>query len=50
VTWLDDAGRISAVLTVDRPRESAAAARLVADRRVVPPAQLRAAAGTLVPA
>jgi NADPH-dependent 2,4-dienoyl-CoA reductase/sulfur reductase-like enzyme len=50
VTWLDDAGRISAVLTVDRPRESAAAARLVADGRVVPPAELRAAAGTLIPA
>jgi NADPH-dependent 2,4-dienoyl-CoA reductase/sulfur reductase-like enzyme len=50
VTWLDDAGRVSAVLTVDRPRESAAAAQLVADRRVVPPAELRAAAGTLLPA
>jgi NADPH-dependent 2,4-dienoyl-CoA reductase/sulfur reductase-like enzyme len=49
VTWLDDAGRVSAVLTVDRPRESAAAAQLVADRRVVPPAELRAA-GTLLPA
>jgi hypothetical protein len=47
---LDDAGRVSAVLTVDRPRESAAAAQLVADRRVIAPAELRDAAGTLLPA
>jgi NADPH-dependent 2,4-dienoyl-CoA reductase/sulfur reductase-like enzyme len=50
VTWLDDDGRVSAVLTVDRPRESAAAAQLVADRRVIAPAELRDAAGTLLPA
>ena len=41
VTWLDGGGRVSAVLTVDRPRESAAAAQLVADRRVIVPAELR---------
>jgi NADPH-dependent 2,4-dienoyl-CoA reductase/sulfur reductase-like enzyme len=50
VTWLDDDGRVSAVLTVDRPRESAAAAQLVADRRVIAPAELRDPAGTLLPA
>ncbi len=50
VIWLDDRGRVSAVLTVDRPRESAAAAQLVADRRVIAPAELRAAAGTPLPA
>lgn len=50
VTWLDHGGRVSAVLTVDRPRESAAAGQLVADRRVVPPAELRAADASLLPA
>jgi NADPH-dependent 2,4-dienoyl-CoA reductase/sulfur reductase-like enzyme len=50
VTWLDDAGRVTAVLTVDRPRESAAAAQLVADRRVVPPAAQRDAADSPLPA
>jgi NADPH-dependent 2,4-dienoyl-CoA reductase/sulfur reductase-like enzyme len=35
VTWIDRAGRITAVLTVDRPREAAAAQQLVAAGRVI---------------
>jgi NADPH-dependent 2,4-dienoyl-CoA reductase/sulfur reductase-like enzyme len=35
VTWIDRAGRITAVLTVDRPREAAAAQQLVAAGRIV---------------
>jgi 3-phenylpropionate/trans-cinnamate dioxygenase ferredoxin reductase component len=34
VTWINRAGRITAVLTVDRPREAAAAQQLVAAGRV----------------
>jgi NADPH-dependent 2,4-dienoyl-CoA reductase/sulfur reductase-like enzyme len=50
ITWLDGEGRATAALTVDRPRESAAAGELVRERRVVPPAQLRDATATLLPA
>jgi NADPH-dependent 2,4-dienoyl-CoA reductase/sulfur reductase-like enzyme len=35
VTWVDPAGRITAVLTIDRPAESAAAQQLVAAGRVI---------------
>jgi NADPH-dependent 2,4-dienoyl-CoA reductase/sulfur reductase-like enzyme len=45
VTWLDDAGRMTAVLTVDRPRESGAAQLPVAERRVVPAEVLAAPEG-----
>jgi NADPH-dependent 2,4-dienoyl-CoA reductase/sulfur reductase-like enzyme len=50
VSWIDDAGRVTAVLTVDRPRESAAAGALVAERRVVPLAELTDAPASLLPA
>ncbi|MGK5170153.1 NAD(P)/FAD-dependent oxidoreductase [Geodermatophilus sp. CPCC 205761] len=33
VTWLDPAGAVTAVLTVDRPRDAAAARSVVAERR-----------------
>jgi NADPH-dependent 2,4-dienoyl-CoA reductase/sulfur reductase-like enzyme len=36
VTWVDGDGRMTAVLTVDRARESGAAQPAVAERRVVP--------------
>jgi NADPH-dependent 2,4-dienoyl-CoA reductase/sulfur reductase-like enzyme len=45
VTWLDDAGRVTAVLTVDRARESGAAQLAVAERRIVPPEVLAAPGG-----
>jgi NADPH-dependent 2,4-dienoyl-CoA reductase/sulfur reductase-like enzyme len=35
VTWVNQSGQVTAVLTVDRPGESAAANQLVADRRIV---------------
>jgi 3-phenylpropionate/trans-cinnamate dioxygenase ferredoxin reductase component len=44
VTWIDRAGRITAVLTVDRPREAAAAEQLIAAGRVAAE-ELVAAAG-----
>lgn len=50
ITWLDGAGRVTAVLTVDRPRESATAGVLVAERRVMAPAELRDPTATLQPA
>jgi cation diffusion facilitator CzcD-associated flavoprotein CzcO len=50
VSWIDDAGRVTAVLTVDRPRESAAAGALVAQRRFVPLAELKDPAASLLPA
>ena len=50
VTWLDQAGRITAVLTVDRPGESAAAHQLVAARRVVADEVLADASASLTSA
>jgi 3-phenylpropionate/trans-cinnamate dioxygenase ferredoxin reductase subunit len=50
VTWLDQAGRVTAVLTVDRPGESAAAHQLVAARRVVADEVLADASASLTSA
>jgi NADPH-dependent 2,4-dienoyl-CoA reductase/sulfur reductase-like enzyme len=50
VSWVDDAGRVTAVLTVDRAREAADARSAVAEQRVLPLAQLTAPDGGLVPA
>jgi NADPH-dependent 2,4-dienoyl-CoA reductase/sulfur reductase-like enzyme len=50
VTWTDQAGRVTAVLTVDRPRESAAAHGVVAAGRVIPGELLAGANETIVPA
>ncbi|MDQ1660414.1 MAG: hypothetical protein QOJ68_394 [Blastococcus sp.] len=48
ISWIDDAGRVTAVLTVDRPRESAAAGPLVEQRRIVPLAELTDPTATLL--
>jgi NADPH-dependent 2,4-dienoyl-CoA reductase/sulfur reductase-like enzyme len=50
VSWIDDAGRVTAVLTVDRAREAADARSAVAEQRVLPLAQFTAPDGGLVPA
>jgi NADPH-dependent 2,4-dienoyl-CoA reductase/sulfur reductase-like enzyme len=47
VTWIDRSGRATAVLTVDRPRESAAARQIVAARRQIPEELLADAGRTL---
>jgi NADPH-dependent 2,4-dienoyl-CoA reductase/sulfur reductase-like enzyme len=47
VTWIDRSGRATAVLTVDRPRESAAARQIVAAGRQIPEELLADAGRTL---
>jgi hypothetical protein len=46
-TWVDTDERITAVLTVDRPREAAAAQRIIGESRALPRHELVAADAAL---